>query len=568
MNAGFVPSTEPTTASMSIPPMTSGEDLVSYTQRATGMGIVDPRTLASRNDGPKVAEQKSKLQEALNAFARDTADLQQRQLVAAEAAVGAAVVRPLANVLSQAVGDISAQVNKIIQTILVPLYEDLTMFWPGFDDALFWKDIEGQADQELQFLLRLERDGTPAKQDNPNPTQPVKGPKIATKDHAATYEWDSDAGAAYRSVIPDQQEAVSRVKEIAAKLNDSVGPVATFTVFLTAAVLITVVPVLIVLLVWIARAIRAFAAFVSAALRGINRAVRAIEWTAQGLRQAAEAAARAVGDSAVWLYNKLAGQLRSLMTWLRGLKADLDAAIVSFGQQIVQFLKSFGASSINLALTVLAYLYGVNRATEQVQSMLFNEQGGRSSAFPQGHWPNPCNYQQFTDPVFTGTSSAATPSTPPVPTTPTNSYRSIIYDLNYIARHQRFWCNNIPVLWRPVTYDLGQMAVRNRPSILLADFLAAYEQLTDFMKARSGEAVKVFSECFCTGLGASMKRYQDLEDRQRNAIGYLAAQTARAGISVVPGALPPAATTPPPPPKPPPPPPAPEPPAPEPGPLP
>jgi hypothetical protein len=591
MNAGLVPSIDqPTTAGLNIPSMLPGEDPMAYAERATGMQTITAEELVRRNYGPQVDAKRSELESALSRFTQGATDFRAQRLVPALAVVGGG--GSMLTAFDKMVADFIDWVKKVIKEIVVPLYQDLTIFWPVFaGEGIRWMEIKNAAHAESEFMQSLKTDGTPAQQAH-NPNEPDFQQSTSTTTSAETYDWNSDGGRAYRGSIDQQIKAVERIKEIASNAQDAVSTVATWTMFLSIAIIIFVMPALIRALAVALRLLLQFGTLIYGALR-------AAAWVADQLQGTAIELAVATGWAVI---------RERLVEQLNWVKRFLGSTIGEIVEYLATVARNFASNAVNLIGTFYAYLYNVLRMGTQLKGYVGND--ANRAAFPGGKWWRPCDHQAFTDPVFNGKAyrpvpahlqglpqqTRPQPSTIPAPpnimtgmgpppplvtnlppgqpatalppSAPTavsatavgagarmsdvEKYQTIIYDLNYIVRHKRFWCNDVVAKWQPVLEKVNAMEIHNRRSVLLTDFLSDYAWILDFVQSRSREGDAVFKDCFCGGLDKSLKIYQNLEDRQRQSIGYLAAQNARINMPVMAGALPAAATTPPPPPPPPP----------------
>src|SRR5262245_18402822 len=137
--------------------------------------------------------------------------------------------------------------------------------------------IKSAADEESEFMQRLQDDGTPPKQDN-NPDRPDYHQSTSNPRTDRKFDSDYDGGHAYRDSIPQQVKAGERIKEIASNTQDSLSTVATWTMFLTIAIIIFVMPVLIRILAMALRLILQIGVLIV----GIVRAAAAAEYALEG----------------------------------------------------------------------------------------------------------------------------------------------------------------------------------------------------------------------------------------------------------------------------------------------
>lgn len=98
----------------------------------------------------------------------------------------------------------------------------------------------------------------------------------------------------------------------------------------------------------------------------------------------------------------------------------------------------------------------------------------------------------------------------------------MLYDLNYIRRHQKFWQVDTPALFRPAVTNIDEMAKiqGHRPAYLLADFFAEYEKTLDWIPTRAHEAVAAF-DCYANVTYNARMAYSDFEAMSQATIRRL-----------------------------------------------
>ncbi|MBO0868436.1 MAG: hypothetical protein J2P15_07710 [Micromonosporaceae bacterium] len=98
----------------------------------------------------------------------------------------------------------------------------------------------------------------------------------------------------------------------------------------------------------------------------------------------------------------------------------------------------------------------------------------------------------------------------------------MLYDLNYIRRHQKFWQVDVPAEFRPAVTGLDEMAKihGHRPGYLLKDFFAAYEETLTWMPAKAHEGMAAF-DCYANVCYRARQGYTQFENMSEAAVRRL-----------------------------------------------
>jgi hypothetical protein len=97
---------------------------------------------------------------------------------------------------------------------------------------------------------------------------------------------------------------------------------------------------------------------------------------------------------------------------------------------------------------------------------------------------------------------------------------SLLYSLNYIRRHQKFWQVDVPHFFQPVVKAIDDSQMSTQPSYMLTDFFAEYVRTLGWTHDRTHEAVGAF-DCIARRLADAAGAFETQDNMNAAEVNKL-----------------------------------------------